>query len=489
MASRIVPTIAAGLSRRTVLRSAGGLLAATALPASAAEAVGSATARLSAYMSEAAGRTLPEDAAGKTKHHILDTFAAMVSGVDLPPARVALRLAQAHAGGPAAVAVSQVRCSAIEAAMINGVLAHSDETDDSHAPSQSHPGCAIVPAALAAGEEFGIDGVRLMRAVALGYDIGPRVLMTLGGLPFQMATHHSSHSMAGTFGAGAAAGCAAGFHAQQMRWVLDYAAQQASGIAAWQRDTDHIEKSMVFAGIPARNGVSAAMVIHYGGTGVDDIFSGADNFLLTFAPKADPAVLTDKLGERYEITRTNIKKWTVGSPIQAPLDALENLRKRRPFEADDVRKVVVRVATSEAKTVNNREMPDISLQHMMAVMLIDKTVTFQSAHDRARMNDAAVLRQRAKIELVSDEELERRYPRRETIVEVTLSGGATLTERVEAVRGTAENPMTRDEVIAKCRGLIAPVLGAAAASKIIDRVMDLERVGNVRELGTLLQRS
>ncbi len=482
----------ARLSRRVILQTAGGIVVSGVFPrgiAFGAESASPIITTLSTYMSDAGGRGLPEEAAEKTRHHILDTFAAMISGADLAPGRVALRLAQAHAGGTATVAASKLRCGAMEAAMVNGMLAHSDETDDSHAPSQSHPGCSIVPAALAAGEEFGIDGARLMRAVALGYDVGPRVMMTLGSLPFQMATHHSAHSIAGTFGSAAAAGCAGGFSAQQMRWVLDYAAQQAAGIAAWQRDTDHIEKSMVFAGMPARNGVSAAMVIHFGGTGVDDIFSGADNFLLTFAPKADPAELIDGLGTRYEITRTNIKKWTVGSPIQAPLDALENLRKRRPFEADDVQKVVVRLATSEAKTVNNREMPDISLQHMVAVMLIDKTASFQAAHDKARMKDASVLRQRAKVELAPDEELERLYPRRETIVEVTLSGGEKLTERVEAVRGTAENPMPRAEVIAKCRDLIAPVLGAAACNRLIETVMGLERVKNVREVGALLQRA
>ena len=51
---------------------------------------------------------------------------------------------------------------------------------------------------------------------------------------------------------------------------------------AWQRDTEHIQKSLVFAGFPARNGVSAALLIQFGGTGVDDIFAGADNFLLAF---------------------------------------------------------------------------------------------------------------------------------------------------------------------------------------------------------------
>src|SRR5262249_53538044 len=162
-------------------------------------------------------------------------------------------------------------------------------------------------------------------AVALGYDVGARIGMTLGGLPWQIATHHSAHSICGTFGAAAAAGCAASLNARQMRWLLDYAAQQAAGVPGWQRDTEHHGKSLVFAGMPARDGVSAALIIQLGGTGVDDIFSGADNFLLTFSPKADPAGLIDRLGERYEVTRTNIKKWTVGSPIQAPLDALENM--------------------------------------------------------------------------------------------------------------------------------------------------------------------
>jgi len=272
-----------------------------------------------------------------------------------------------------------------------------------------------------------------------------------------------------------------------MRWILDYASQQAAGIAAWQRDTDHIEKSLVFGGFPARNGVTAALLIQLGGTGVDDVFSGSDNFFLAFAPKSDPAGMLDKLGERFEVTRTNIKKWTVGSPIQAPLDALELIRKKRPFEAADVRKAVVRVATSEANTVNNREMPDICMQHMVAVMLLDKTASFQAAHDKPRMQDPAVLRERAKVEMIPDEALEKLYPRRISIVEVTLADGTRLSERVEAVRGTAENPMTREEVTAKCRELITPSLGATKAAKLIERVLDLESVKDIRELRPLLQ--
>jgi 2-methylcitrate dehydratase PrpD len=447
-------------------------------------------ATLSTYMSEAGGRELPADALEKTKHHLLDTLAAMVSGVELPPGQVALKFARAHdAEKTATVVGASILCSAIDAALVNGMLAHSDETDDSHAPSHSHPGCAVVPAALAAGEHFGVSGARVLHAVALGYDIGTRVTMTLGGFPFQMETHRSSHNFANNFGAAAAAGCAAGLTSQQMRFLLDYSAQQASGVAAWQRDTEHVEKSLVFGGMPARNGVTNALLIALGSTGVDDIMSGDDNFLLTNAPKADPTGLIDKLGERYEVVRTNIKKWTVGSPIQAPLDALEIIRKKHPFEPDQVQKVVVRVAISEAKTVNNRDMPDISMQHMIAVMLLDKTASFAAAHDKPRMKDPAVLRQKAKVQLTPDEELERLYPRRIGVVEVTFTDGTQLAERVEAVRGTTGNPMPREEIIAKATDLMTPFLGAAKCKRLIDDVFDLEHLKDIRALRPQLQRA
>ena len=114
-----------------------------------------------------------------------------------------------------------------------------------------------------------------------------------------------------TFGSAAAAGCVAGLNQQQMRWLLDYASQQAAGYAVWGRDTDHIEKGFVFGGMPARNGVTAAVLVRAGWNGVDDVFSGEDNFFRVNAPKGNPAVLVAGLGDRYDIINTDIKKWTV----------------------------------------------------------------------------------------------------------------------------------------------------------------------------------
>jgi 2-methylcitrate dehydratase PrpD len=478
------------LTRRGILQTAAGVIAGSSFRANAetTPAISRIMAALSTYMSQAATHALPPEVVEKTKHLILDTFAAMISGSELPPGRFAIQFARAYRGDQVAtVAGSNVVCGPIDAALANGMLAHSDETDDTHPPSQSHPGCSVVPAALAAGEKFNIDGTRFLRSVTLGYDIGPRFTATLGKLQYMVDTHHSTHSLSGTFGSAAAAGCAAGLNAQKMRWLLSYTAQQASGLASWQRDTDHIEKAFDFGGMPARNGVTSALLVQAGGTAVDDVLAGNDNFFQAFVPKNDAAMLIDKLGDRYEITRTNVKKWTVGAPIQAPLDALENLIKRNHFEADQVKQITVRVATDEAGIVNNREIPDICLQHLMAVMLLDKTVSFKSAHEKARMKDPAVVKQRAKVQLVPDAELEKLMPRREAIVEVTLNDGKKLNERVGNVRGTVENPMTRDEIIAKARDLSAPVLGSETTEKLIARVFDIENLKSIRELRPLLQ--
>jgi len=452
--------------------------------------------KLSSYMSEAAARALPDEVLEKAKQHVLDTFAAMISGSELAPGRGALEFARAYGGKEVATVVaSKVVCGPIEAALANGVLAHADETDDSHGPSRSHPGVSVVAAALASGEQFAVTGAHFLRAVTLGYDVGPRVTMSMGGPQYQALTHRSTHGTVASFAAAAASGCLAGLNARQMRFLLDYAAQQTSGIGAWSRDAEHMEKAFLFGGKPAAAAVTAAMLVRSGWTGVDDVFSGSDNFFEALAPreggvlKADPAVLVEKLGERYEITRTNIKKWTVGSPIQAPLDALAGFFQQRSFTADEVAKVVVRIASDEANTVSNRDMPDICLEHMVAIMLLDKTVSFRSVHDKARMQDPAVLRQRAKVQVLADPRIDARRPRREAIVELTLADGAQLTQWVKDVRGTVDNPMTREEVAAKARDLIAPVLGATAAASLIEKALALETVKDLRDLRPLLQRS
>jgi len=442
------------------------------------------------YMAVAAARALPGEVVEHAKHHILDTLASMISGSELSPGRAAQRYIREYGGaGAVTIAGTGLTAAPADAALANGVMAHADETDDSHNASRSHPGCAVVPAALAVGEQLGVDGTCFLRAVTLGYDVGTRVISATFGnrAALSYETSLSTHSIAGTFGAAAAAACIAGLDARQMRWMLDYAAQQSSGIRAWQRDSDHIEKAFVFGGMPARNGVTAALVVRSGWNGVDDIFSGSDNFFKAYSPNAQPQLLVDGLGERYEIVQTDIKKWTVGSPIQGPLDAIETIRGKMPFDADQVRRVTVRLAPSVAAVVDNRDMPGICLQHMVAVMLLDRTVSFHAAHNKARMADAAVLRERAKVNLVSEAKLAEFLPVRVAFVEIELMDGSVHSECVAAVRGTPRNPMSRTEVINKVRDITGPVLGREKSERLIEMAYTIEAVPDIRSLRPLLR--
>ncbi|MDP1718508.1 MAG: MmgE/PrpD family protein, partial [Burkholderiales bacterium] len=157
-------------------------------------------------MAGASRSKLPRAVADKTKHHIMDTLAAMVSGSRLAPGAMAISYARRLGGvKEACIAGTRFVTSSANAALANAMMAHADETDDSHQLAFYHPGCAVVPAALAVAERESSNGSALLSAVALGYDIGCRVNFALGAMRFHLAGH-STHSFGALFGAAAAAG-------------------------------------------------------------------------------------------------------------------------------------------------------------------------------------------------------------------------------------------------------------------------------------------
>src|SRR2546426_1051252 len=440
--------------------------------------------QLSQYLEASRSAGLPPEVARKGKQHIVDAFAAMVSGAKLKPGRLAIKYGRSQRGKREATVVgTNLMLPATTAALVNGILAHSDETDDTHWRSRTHPGCAIVPAALAMAEKESRDGGALIRAVVAGYDVGCRLTQALGA---HQLGWHSTHSIGGTFGAAAAASVLAGLDAQQIRWAFSYAAQQASGGRSWVADSDHVEKAFDFAGMPARNGVTAAVLVQCGFTGMADVFEGEKNFLAAYSTSPDPQKLSDSLGSRYEIMETSIKFFPIGAPIQAAAEALETIRKKHGLQPETVEKVTVRLPKEGADTVNNRVMPDINLQYIMAVMLLDGSLSFEAAHDYRRMKEKKTREMMARIELVGDETLFQPSAPRPAIVEVTTRSGETLREHVASSRGTPENPMSDEEVEKKALGLIAPVLGDARSRELIDKTRALESLPTVRDLATLL---
>lgn len=451
------------------------------------QTISAESAALAEYIAATVDRELPPAVAEKTKHHILDTIAAILSGSRLRAGRLAAAYVERFGGAPEATVLgTSLVVPAEAAALANGMAAHADETDDSHLGGRFHPGCGIVPAALAVAEQQDRCGTDLIRAVALGYDIGARLNMSLGYAEPNSATH-STHSLGTVFGAAAAAAALIRFDAARVRHVLSYAAQQASGVPYWHRDSEHVEKSFDFGGMGARNGAAAALMVAAGFSAVDDAFSGKNNFFAVLGERPQPAVLTHELGRRFEIMAASIKKWCVGSPIQAVLDATTALIAEHHISANDVRHIRITMPHDRMHVVDNGSMPDVCVQHLAALAIVDGSVGFAAAHDNSRMKDAAVQAVRSRVELVPSPELSAAVPARQAIVEIELTDGRRLRHHAKAVRGTPDNPMTTQEIETKALDLVAPVIGAARARDLVAAIARLESLGSARNLRALLR--
>ena len=487
------------LTRRRMLQGAGGAIAAAAFPAKllpipgptlpqespkpSAKPASDLTGQLARYMVEARDRDLPKDVALEGKHHILDTLGAMVSGSRLKAGEMATAFARSQGGtAEASVVCSNFKTTAINAALANGMCGHGDETDDVELVTKTHPGISSVAAALAMAEREGRSGTDLLRAVVLGYDLCARFLLALGGQEIVRGTHRSAEGVGATFSALGAATSLARLDETGMRYALSYAAQQVSGLWSWTSDSDHVEKAFDFAGMGARNGVTAAVMVQAGFTGVRDVFDCEHNVLEALSTAPRPAELLAGLGSRYWIAETSIKTYSVGYPIQPALDAFLILRRENSLRPENVDHIVVKLPPDAAGIVDNSAMPDVNLQYVIAVALVDGMVSFEDSHSRKRMLDPNILEMKKRVQLIADPKLIDPAAPRSGLVEVTLKDGRTVTHFTRFAPGTKENPLSTEGLNAKVRDLMAPVLGAEKTAALIQRVNALEDVRNVRDL-------
>lgn len=445
------------------------------------------TARLAAYVAGARTCAVPTAVSDKAAMHVADTLAAVMSGACLPPGQRGAEYVRGLGGGPVSTVVgAQLRTDPVSAALANGMSAHADETDDSHAPSISHPGCAVIPAALAVAEQQRSTGEEFLRAVIAGYDVGPRVVLALGRPRLDTENSgHSTHALVGLFGAAAAAAVLYGLDERGVRHALSYAAQSASGVTSWVRDGNHVEKSFVFGGMPASNGVRAAAMVASGCDGVDDVFSNQPNFLDAFSKDVSRGALVDGLGERYEVVQTNIKKFAVGSPAQAAVQAMLDLLGEGEIDPASVEDIEIVLPHDLARVVDGRSMPDINCQYLVVGTLLDRGFSFAMAHDVERMTAPDVVSLLAKTRLRPDPE---KAGVRTAEVTVRTSDRGELRRYVPAVRGTVDDPMSRQEVSDKVLDLVVPLLGDHRADALLTRLWSLGDLEDMTELAPLMER-
>ena len=237
---------------------------------------------------------------------------------------------------------------------------------------------------------------------------------------------------------------------------------------------DHVQKAYVFGAMGAKNAITSVLLVQSGWTGLDEALEGPRTLFQARSQHARGRSMEPPLVLGHEILGSNIKKWCVGSPAQAPLDAVQALLPRLPL-MDQLASIEVAIRSDEAFIVDNRDMPNICLQHLVALYLVDRKLSFDSVHDVERLDDPQVRAIRHKIQLIASEDL-MKSGGRQAIVNITTTEGQTYSKHIRHVRGTWGDPMPRSEVHDKAKDLLDPVIGKDAANHLLEALWNLENL-------------
>lgn len=462
--------------------------------AAPAELLAGATAKLAAFGAALDFEQLPPHVVDHLKLCILDGLGCILHGAALPwTARVAAMVA-ADGGAPEATAFGlDARVPAAAAALVNGTAGHAFELDDIHRDSIIHPNSLTLSVALALAERAGgRNGKFFLAAIAAGYEVGTRVGAAAG--PGLLLGGFHPQGTTGTFAAAATAARMLALDANATRQALGIAGSLGAGLMAAQ------EGAMVkrlHSGRAAETGLRAALLAETGFTGIENVVeAGYGGFITAHSDTPAPARLLGGLGRDWEILNTGFKPHATVTSIHACLDALAAIRRENGLEADDMMRIEAHVSTPTyvhcawpyaARSVTAAQM---NIFYGLAVMALDGEA-FVRQFTQARIADAAVMAVIERIEASVDPEIDALGPahRHTASVRVTTTDGRRFEKRVEARKGSPENPLGTDEIVAKFLALTAGILTEKTAKAIVARVAALESEGNVCALVELMARA
>lgn len=423
------------------------------------------------------------------KRHILDTLAAAVSCKDLEPAMLGRKYAlakSADAKNGATMLATKERVGLVDAAFGSAMIVHGSEINDFIPSAFVQPGPAVVGVAFALAENRGGSGHDVLRACVAGYELSGRLPKALG-VQTLYASGLANHGIGPCFGAAATASSMLNLPPEKIALVMSYACQQASGSWQWLLDNDHVEKTFVFAGVGARNGIEAALMVEAGYTGVTDCFDNEAGYmnhkLFREGEDHDPFYLIENLDTRSELHHTAYKRYPVGGPTQPAVQALLELL---PQTSPETVESIVMEMPGRWEAFRNAEMPALNLRYLASIILIDGRLDLVSAQDRVRFNnDTRVRELMKKMDVVHAPDLEtpagqaREEPARVKLVD-KRTGRHEL--HVPFVRGFPSHPMTRQDVTDKAMELMGPVIGRPRTTEVIDAVMNIERVAKAADI-------
>lgn len=405
---------------------------------------------------------------------VLDTLACALGALKTEPARMLGAVAPPQAGDVA------------RRAFYLGGIAHILEMDDLHRDSVTHPGCVVIPAAWAVAEDRDLGGVAFLKAVLAGYEACCRVGMAVGKAHYRV-WHNTS--TCGPFGSAMAVADLIGLDEDRAVWALGNAGTQSSGL--WQFLESGAMSKHLHTARGAESGVLASLLAAEGFTGAGDILEGAKGFFAGLCPDPIPEAIAADPDRPWELIRTSIKPWPCCRHTHPAIDAVIELHGR--LEGAQVRSVRVGAYRAALDVCDRPDPQDpysakFSLQHCVAIALADGRVGQASfdAAARARMTE-----ERPKVAVELSAAVDTAYPRSWGVeVELETADGRRLAAARKDARGDPENPVTRDELSAKARALLAEGgMPEADADRFVASVWALADDAPVRDLGLFPRRA
>lgn len=409
--------------------------------------------RLSVWAAGLDIHDLPDTVRIAVANTVLDTVALSIAAVDTDYGR-AIRHA-ADTPGPCTVFGDGTPRSPYDAALINGTTGHGEDFDNTYEGCPVHSGVVVVPALFAAGEAYGLSQDR----VALGMAAAIEVMCRLGAIA-QKSVHSAGFhptSVLGTVAAALGVGVARGHDAEQLKNTLGISASMSAGIIEYLADGSWTKR--MHAGWAAQSGIRAAALGGAGFHGPRTAFEGVHGLYRAFAPSLDTDLtqLLDDLDHRWEAARIAFKPYACGTMLQPYVDCAVRLA-HHGIDANDIEDILCLVgegtvhrlwAPLELKRVPPTPYAaKFSGPYAVAAGFLHRDAGLaQFTEESIRAPDALALAAKVRFEIDPDNE----YPRNYTgHLIVRLRNGQTVVEHQNQLRGGVRDPMSREQLLAKC---------------------------------------
>lgn len=445
-----------------------------------------ATKQLAAFLAATSLDDIPGSVLERSAHVMLDGIACALVGAWLPWSSLAVEAVAALDGpGRAPVFGRGLSLTPSSAALLNGTFIQGFELDDYHEFGPLHSASVVLPAVFATMSALDREpsGAELALAIALGFEVGPRIGIAMRG---HAMLGHGWHSGAvyGGLAAAAAAAKLRGLDADGIEHALGIAATQASGLMSAQFDSMVKRMNHAFG---ARNGVLAAALAEHGFTGIKDVLERPyGGFMSMFADDhpTDVEAITAGLGEQWELSNILIKPYASGGTTHPVADALLEARNELGVRADDVSSITVRL-THDSFQHNGWKLArpttsigaQLNVAYVGAVALLDGAV-FVPQFTPERMDADDVWSVIDRTVVINDPEVDALSKRsgtpRATRVSIDLIDGRTLELEVLEARGTRNRALSNEEIRAKFKGLVGDLLGAEKSSAMEREALELK---------------